>query len=284
VRLGIFTNPDNPKTTEILGRFIPLAVERHIDILSVDDHVGLPLEAKRYVRCYPHDDFLRRIDLLLAFGGDGTILQAAAFVGNSEIPILGVNLGRLGFLAEVPPDELQDGIDRLLRGEYTVERRMMLEAVVASHPEPIRALNDLVLEKEMSARVVEVEVRVEGYRLAEFLANGLIFSTPTGSTGYALSAGGPILHSSLDAFLVVPVCAHSLSLRPLVVPSDQTLVVRLRSPEGGLLLEADGRIVDHLRTDEEITIRRCAYRTSLVHFDKRSFYDVLRDKLGWGIR
>ncbi|MBI4529982.1 MAG: NAD(+)/NADH kinase [Candidatus Latescibacteria bacterium] len=284
LRLGIFINPDNPKTSEILRRFIPLAAERHIDLLAVDGHGRFLPEEERYIRRSPHDDLLKQVDLLLAFGGDGTILRAAAFVGASEVPILGVNLGRLGFLAEVTPDELQDRVDRLLSGEYTVEQRMMLEAVVASHPEPIRALNDLVLEKEMSARVVEVEVRVEGHRLAEFLANGLIFSTPTGSTGYALSAGGPILHSSIDAFLVVPVCAHSLSLRPLVIPSNQTLVVRLRSPEGGLLLEADGRIVDHLRTDEEITIRRCAYRTSLVHFGKRSFYDVLRDKLGWGIR
>jgi NAD+ kinase len=156
--------------------------------------------------------------------------------------------------------------------------------VVASHPEAIPALNDIVIEKEMSARIVEVDVRVGDHQLSEFLANGLIFATPTGSTGYALSAGGPILHPSIDAFLVVPICAHSLSLRPLIIPGDQTLLVRILSPEGSLMLEADGRIVCHIATGEEITVRRSAYRTSLVHFGKRSFYDVLRDKLGWGIR
>lgn len=284
MNIGLFANPENPRTTDVLGRFITAVAGRKVNLLAADGNIDCVVGADtRVTRCC-RSDFLRRTDVILAFGGDGTILQAAAFAGSSETPILGVNAGRLGFLGDVTPEELHDSIDELLGGEYTVERRMMVEARVESLPDAIYALNDIAIEKQTNARVVSLDVSIEGKPLAEFLANGIVVSTPTGSTAYALSAGGPVIHPSIDALLVVAVCAHSLSLRPLVVPSDQTLTIAIRSSQGRRLLEADGRIVCELAADELIRIRKCPHRASLVHIGRRTFYDVLRDKLGWGRR
>jgi NAD+ kinase len=232
----------------------------------------------------PMEDLVDRSDLLVAFGGDGTILQAAQIARDSGVPILGVNLGRLGFLAEVAAEDLHVAFQRVLNGDYGIQRRMALEATVEGKPETFFALNDVVLNKGSSPRMMEVEISIEGAFVSLYLSDGLILSTPTGSTAYSMSSGGPILHPSMEALIVTPLCPHSLGVRPMVIPDGETVHIRVRLDRGeGMVLTADGRTGCVLASEELVRVRKAAGAVCLVTFEDRSFYDVLRAKLMWGM-
>lgn len=232
----------------------------------------------------PMKEIADRSDLLVAFGGDGTILQAAQISRNREVPILGVNLGRLGFLAEVAADDLKTAFQRVLDGDYVLHRRMAVEASAQGRSETFFALNDVVLGKGSSPRMMEVEISIGGAFVSLYLADGLILSTPTGSTAYSMSAGGPILHPAMEAMIVTPLCPHSLSVRPMVVPAGDTVEVRVRSDRGAdILLTADGRTGCVLASEDVVQVRKAAEAVCLITFQDRSFYDVLRTKLMWGV-
>ena len=224
-------------------------------------------------------------DLLVALGGDGTILRAAQVSRFRDVPILGVNLGRLGFLAGVGVEEVEEALERVLQGAYRIERRMALTAKVeGADGEGVFALNDVVLEKGASARMLEVEITVGEEVVSLYLADGLILSTPTGSTAYSMSAGGPIVHPAMDALIITPICPHSLSVRPMVVPAEGTVWVRMRSNRGDpIQLTVDGQPGRMLQSEDRVRIRRSSHRVSLIAFEELSFYQVLRTKLMWGV-
>jgi NAD+ kinase len=227
------------------------------------------------------------VDLLVVLGGDGTLLSAVRALEGCEVPILGVNLGFLGFLTEITLDELYPTLDAVLEGKTGVDGRMVLEASVERRGSPrgtYRVLNDVVVNKGAVARISDVEVRVDGRYLTNYKADGLIVATPTGSTAYSLSAGGPIVDPQLPAILLTPICPHTLTHRPLLLDHTATVEIRLVSKNGEVFLSLDGQEGFELQEDDLVRIRQSDRRALLVQSPSRDYYQVLRRKLVWGGR
>jgi len=281
-RIGILGNPRKPGLELALEKFLPMA-ERN----GVRWSISKELEDK----CdRPREEFLEDAelagwaDIIVAFGGDGTILKAARIAGPRGIPVLGVNLGKLGFLAEIGLEELDDGLGKLLCGDFEVEERIALEAWInEGDDDRVAGLNDIVIGRVGFSRTIEVEIVISGELVSLYTADGLIISTPTGSTAYSLSAGGPILYPTMDALIITPICPLVLSICPMVVPGDRLLAVTVRSDHEGLVLTADGQVERKLRSGDRIFIRRADYLVKLINLRGKSFYEVLRTKLMWGV-
>ena len=221
--------------------------------------------------------------MLVALGGDGTILAAARAVGRRGTPILGVNLGKLGFLAELAPQELELAVGDILAGRYIVDERLVVEARSAADPgRVIHAMNDIVLDKSRSSRVIDIETHIDGAFAVTYRGDGVIISTPTGSTAYALSNGGPIVMPGSEVIGITPIAPHTLSGRPLIVPATSVIRILAHAESDELLLSADGQEEAFLRPTAEITIRRADYAVRLVRRTEGSYFDLLRAKLHWG--
>lgn len=223
-------------------------------------------------------------DVAVALGGDGTILVAAGEVSRYNVPVLGINLGHLGFLAEIEPPHMQFAAERLLAGEYTVEERFMLRAEVLRGGERVRtfhALNDIVVSRASFSHLLGLRTLVGAHLLDSFVADGVILSTPTGSTAYSLSAGGPILDPALEAILVTPVCPHTMHTRPMVLPLSGGVAVELEDghDEGEAFVSADGRQGMRLHAGDKVCAARSEYTTKLVKISDKTFYDTIRQKL-----
>ena len=264
---------------EIVEHFVGLAVRKNLRISVADYLRGFQLCSAVF---YREEELPSQSDLIVTFGGDGTILHAAKVVGSRGTPILGVNLGRLGFLTEVAPDEIEEALERVLNGRYDIEERMILDIRADCFEEARFALNDIVIEKGTSFRLIEIEEVVSGELVRRYTADGLIISTPTGSTAYSLSAGGPIVHPEVDALIMTPICPHSLSARTVVVPSDRTISVRVRAGRDGAVLIVDGRLEVQLKPEDRVVVRKASHQINLVKLRRLSFYEVLRRKLIWG--
>ena len=226
-------------------------------------------------------------DLCVVLGGDGTLLAAARSLEGRRCPILGVNLGGLGFMTETGPEESGDVLEEVLAGRYSVGRRMTLDATLVRGRRTVASqavLNDVVIAKSALARMIELEVAIDGADVTRYRADGLIVSTPTGSTAYSLSAGGPIIHPEMSALLIAPICPHTLTLRPLVVPASASIEVTLATPDSEVYLTLDGQVGQPLRGGDRVRVRRGAQPVLMVRSRRRSYYEVLRRKLGWGGR
>ena len=226
------------------------------------------------------------VDALLTLGGDGTLLRAARLVAERAVPILGVNLGRLGFLTCCPVSQLEEALRRLASGDYIVEARMTLDARVTSvdgsERQRWRALNDVVLHKGGFARVVAVRVEADGETVGHFSADGVVIATPTGSTAYNLSAGGPVVVPTLESILLTPVSAHTLALRPLVLPASSQVTLRGNDGPDELLITVDGQVGCTFSAGDSLVVRRSHAPVSIVRFPETSFFSTMREKLHWG--
>jgi NAD+ kinase len=226
------------------------------------------------------------VDAMLTLGGDGTLLRAARIVEDHPVPILGINLVRLGFLTCCPAEALEDALRRLSTGEYIVEPRMTLDARVldvhGNGRASWRALNDVVLHKGGFARVVTMWVQANGETVAHYSADGIVLATPTGSTAYNLSAGGPVVFPTLETLLVTPVSAHTLALRPLVLPPTSEITVRVEDGPDELLVTVDGQVGATFALGETLVVRRSAHPVPIVRFPESSFFATMREKLHWG--
>jgi NAD+ kinase len=221
-------------------------------------------------------------DMLISVGGDGTILRMARLVGGHSIPLLGINLGKLGFLAEVSVEELDECLTEIMRGEYKVEDRMMLQARIHKTKTIMYAMNDIVLNQTDSSRMFNVQTFVSGEFLSKFTCDGTIVSTPTGSTAYALSNGGPIVTPTNRSILISPICPHSLSARTVVVPEESVIKLKVQTAHGKMRITADGQCQFTVKLPLEVVIERSPLVTKLVKRLDTSYYDVLRRKLHWG--
>jgi NAD+ kinase len=226
------------------------------------------------------------LDLLLTLGGDGTLLRGARFLAGRDVPILGINLGRLGFLTSCGGDEFDDALRRWAAGEFEAEQRMALEAggfgLDGANRGRWRCLNDVVLHKGGFARPVTFGIEVDGESLVTYAADGVIVSTPTGSTGYSLSAGGPIIVPTVESIVVTPVSPHTLAMRPLILPPDATVTVRAEDGPEGLLVTVDGQVGATFSAGESLQVARARTPVRIIRFPGTSFFTVLRHKLGWG--
>jgi NAD+ kinase len=227
------------------------------------------------------------VDMVIVLGGDGTLLSAARLVADSKknVPIFGVNLGSLGFMAEVSLDELYANLEKALAGKLQAEERMMLTAGIIRRGNKVseyNVLNDAVISKGAIARMVSLEVSVGKDYLTSIRADGLILATPTGSTAYSLSAGGPIIHPALQCFVVTPICPHTLSNRPIVIPDSAIVRVKLVSRSEGVSLSLDGQVVSPLRLNDIVEVKKAKYRVKLIKHPAKDYYEILRTKLKWG--
>jgi len=228
----------------------------------------------------------QEIDLALVVGGDGTMLHVARELAPLGVPLIGVNLGRLGFLTDISTDHMEDELARILDGDFKTEERILLEAEVVRSGKVLNranAFNDVVVNKGALARLIEFETWVEGEFVNSTRADGIIVATPTGSTAYALSAGGPILHPTLPALVIVPICPHTLSDRPLAIGSDSQIeIVMISTSQQSAHVTFDGQTNFAVLDGDRVRVRRAARAATLIHPTRRNHYEVLRGKLGWG--
>jgi len=243
--------------------------------------------ASMNVQGYDRAEIPSLVEMLIILGGDGTLLSAARHVADAhaEVPIFGVNLGSLGFMAEVSLDELYDNLEKAIAGKLETEDRMMLTTSVLRRGRRVaryRVLNDAVINKGALARMMELKVSVNGGHLTTLRSDGLIVATPTGSTAYSLSAGGPIIHPTIHCFVVTPICPHTLSNRPIALPDSVVVTVRLISQSEDVSLTLDGQIGFSLERDDIVEIRRSRFRMRLIKHPSKGYYEILRTKLKWG--
>ncbi|MBR6098377.1 NAD(+)/NADH kinase [bacterium] len=220
------------------------------------------------------DELKAGYDFVFVIGGDGTILKASRFYANSKALVFGINLGRLGFLSQCSAKELDIAVNKILNNEYYVENRVMLEYGQYT------ALNDFVIKSSLSGRTSRFSLKINGRKVCDYLADGIIISTPTGSTAYGLSAGGPVLVPTLKVFVVVPICPHTLTARPLVIPDSENITICAAENAGAYFFSADGQ--EFMEVNSEINIKKSPKTVSLALLDGAEFYSVLRDKLHWG--
>lgn len=260
----------------------------NIEIFFHKDIFDYVTERFAYSEVFPvlttTEDLLQnKIDLLLSIGGDGTILHSAVLIKNSGIPILGINLGRLGFLAIVEKGWIAEAVDKLIAQEYTIEKRSLLQ--LNSDPELFRgeniALNDFTVHKSSSPSVIVVHTYLNDKFLSSYWVDGLIISTPTGSTGYSLSCGGPIVFPGSGTFIITPVAPHNLTMRPIVVPDSSIIRLEIESRSDSILCSLDSRY-ESISSDYRLTIKKCDYYVNLVVFEGLNFSNNIQNKLNWG--
>ncbi len=282
-RLGIIANhrrPDAQAAIDIVHRW----AEAHQWAIAFSE--GLSDDPNSGPVTIPRHKLEGKVDLVIAFGGDGTMLSAVRSAGALEIPVLGINLGSLGFLTELTPVNLEHTLDRVYRGDYFIEKRMLLEARVHGEctNEVLTALNDIVVDKGSIVRVIHLDLYVNDEFISSYAGDGLIVATPTGSTAYALAVGGPIIHPTIEAIIVAPIAPHTLAQRPMVFSQKDRLKMVVASERRDATLTIDGQIACTLQHGESISIQRSSIMARLVRFAENSFYNVLRDKLYWGFK
>ena len=231
------------------------------------------------------EEFKDKADLIVVLGGDGTMISTARLIGNREVLVLGINYGSLGYLTEFRIEEMFPALEEILKGNYDIDRREMLEVEHRRGGELVgegRVLNDVVINKAVLARIIEVEVSLDSLYVNDFRADGLIVATPTGSTAYNLSAGGPIVYPSMNAVVLTPICPFTLTNRPIVVPDTAEINLKLKNESDGVVLTLDGQVGYQMQTGDCVSIRRSPLTFNLVQPPNRNYFDVLRNKLKWG--
>ena len=279
-RIGVTANTGKPRASEILARLAARARTLGIELVACDD------TAKLLPGCSacPLAEMPGRIEALMALGGDGTMLHAARLVAGRDVPLLGVNLGSLGFLTSVADENVEAALDSLAGGGYAVSARTVAEATLHRGGRPVgvhRALNDIVIGWGESSRIVTLALRIQGEDVSTYACDGLILSTPTGSTGHSLSAGGPILHPESPVFVLNPICPHTLSNRPMVIPDDRTIEIEVRRSSKNQLFVIDGQDHQTVVEGDHVVVRRAVPGVRLVHLPGYSYFSVLRQKLHW---
>lgn len=283
-RIGVVAKPKKPEAEPVLRNLVAWLRARGLEVVADQEAAAICAEAGPGL---PRAEVVAWADLLVVLGGDGTLLAVARMIGPREVPILGVNLGGLGFLTEVTLDELFPTLEVVLKDQFAVSRRLTLSArvlrdggVIASY----EALNDAVITKSALSRIVDLEAHVNGEYVATFRADGLIVSTPTGSTAYCLAAGGPIIYPTLPALVIIPICPHTLTNRPLVVPDGAVVEIIQGTAGEDVHLTVDGQVGVPLRHRDVVSLERSARTIALIKSPKLNYFQLLRTKLRWGER
>jgi NAD+ kinase len=261
---------------------IEIFLDKGIEIF-LDEDTTSALQIKGYSR----NEIAKLVDMVIVLGGDGTMLSVARLVCEKDIPILGVNLGSLGFITEIQALEIYDALEKILEGNCNYEERLMLNVSVTRQKEKIAehtVLNDVVINKGAIARMIDLEIFIDKKYLSEFKADGLIISTATGSTAYSLSAGGPILYPTLENIIITPICPHMLTNRPLVIPGDSEVKTTLKAKSGEVVLTLDGQSVFTIKEGDVIAVKKSPFKAKLIMPYERDYYQTLRSRLKWGER
>jgi NAD+ kinase len=276
-RVGVVIKPHAPRIREILEDLTRYFEKKGIASI-LEEAAAEKLGRSGGLR---REALPGQVDLIVVLGGDGTLLSLAHLAAEQGVPVMGVNLGSLGFLTEVPLSEMTLTLDALLAGnEEIISARWLLEAACSG--KSFLCLNDAVINKGALARMIQMKVWVDGLEVAILRADGLVISTPTGSTAYSLSAGGPILQPRIPAIIITPICPHTLTLRPMAVASDSVVKVRLLAADEEVYLTLDGQRGTILKKNEEFEVRRSRFELKLISSPQRNYFSLLKEKLGWG--
>ena len=285
---GIWGNTEKPAFWELLPDIISWTEEKNLEVhltTRIRDNMEDP-QAFSYQLIESAEDFFK-LDFLLALGGDGTMLSLARAVGDRNVPLLGIHLGELGFLAAVNVDQMFEKLDQVVAGDYLVQPRIVLKSTVynGGKSSTFFALNDMVIDRGKSHRMLVYELQANNHVIANYKADGLVVSTPTGSTAYSLAAGGPIVVPTMKTMVVTPICPHSLTLRPIVIPDDQVLSISFPlDHDDGIALAVDGQICEELVSGSTVEIQAADYTISMIGFPGSNYFRTLRKKMGWGRR
>lgn len=278
-RVMIVCKRHQPQALPTVRQIVRFIEARGIDVMLDPDTSRALKRTSRSVR--------KPADLYVVLGGDGTLLSVARSIAAHPRPILGINLGGLGFLAEIGPEEAREVLGEVLSGRFVLERRMTLEVSLQRGRRTVvrqRVLNDVVINKSAVARIFGMDLKLDGHFVTVYRADGLIISTPTGSTAYSLSAGGPVIQPDMEAVVIAPICPHTLTMRPLVVPPGTKVEISLREGGSEIYLTLDGQVGYPMRPFDRVRVRRSREPALMVRTGRRNHYDVLCRKLGWGER
>ena len=269
-KIIILGNRKKKKIRDTIAELEPLFRKKaHVSIIDTSDE---------------HETESLSADLAFVFGGDGAILAACRKLDGRQIPLMGVHLGKFGFLAELTPKEVSQTLEKIFAGEYTISQRMLLTCEVIRSNQTIKktsGLNDAVISRSSLSRLVSIKLYINGKEVTTYSSDGLIISTPSGSTAHSLSAGGPVVTPDMDAFIITPICPHTLSNRPLVISGDSKIEMEQVSESKGVGLTIDGQIYTDIMVNDKIRVEKAKEKLHLIDTQTRTFYDVLREKLNW---
>ncbi|PLX93744.1 MAG: NAD(+) kinase [Desulfuromonas sp.] len=282
-KVGIYAKKNHPDAEQIAVDIRDRLEAEQLTVIMEDSLA----EQIGQVRGYAEDEIPGQVDLIIVLGGDGTLISVARQVGDLPVPILGVNLGRLGFLTEITRTELPEMLERIIRGEFVVSSRMMLDAVIHRNGEVLgeyTVLNDVVINKGALARIIDMHTSVDNDHLTVFKADGLIIASPTGSTGYNLAAGGPIIYPGINSLVITPICPHTLTNRPIIVSDDARIKIEVKFDDDVVFFTADGQVGRKLQPGDLVEVRKSSSRTLLIASPSKDYFEILRTKLSWGER
>jgi NAD+ kinase len=283
-RVGIIAKIHTPGIREILEKLHQWLTERHIQVFF-DQRTGTLLDNPKEI--HPKAKIPSLVELIIVLGGDGTFLSVARLVGGKDVPILGVNLGSLGFLTEITLDEMYLSLEQIHKNEFTTTQRLLLKAYISRDEERIAeylTLNDVVITKSALARIIDLQAYINDQYVTTYKADGLIIGTPTGSTAYNLSAGGPIVHPDMHALIMTPICPHTLTNRPIVIPDTSVISITLQSENEDVFLTLDGQVGFALRYRDIVLVKKADHMISVIRSPQKNYFEVLRTKLKWGER
>lgn len=279
--IGVIPNIDKKDVDILLARVVNFFSDKEVKII-IEEKAALELG-------YPHfsvESLLKKeVDLVLTLGGDGTLLNACRVLAKKNIPVCGINIGRLGFLADIELAEIESKLQKIIDGKYKIEERLMIDAIIKRNGAMTyvgAAINDVVVTKGGFSRMIRLGLSIDNSLLANYQADGVIVSTSTGSTGYSLSAGGPIVHPSLKVLLITPICPHTLNARPLIISEDEEAHVKITATHHDIVLTIDGQVSHGLISEDEIIVRKSALVARVVKFDDSNYYKTVRTKLWRG--
>ena len=280
-RVGLIGNSEKPACADSVRKAARL-IQRAGRTVFCDAETARLAGLREHV-CADAATLAGEVDLLVVFGGDGTMLRVARDIAGSTTPLLGVNIGGLGFLTAVPSDGMARALARVWRGEFKYESRALIEVTGRCQGQRIQetALNDIVISRGAISRLIKLDVSVDGELVTRYHGDGLIISSPTGSTAYSLAAGGAVVLPTAEVFALTPICPHTMSNRPLILPLASTIRVQAASPAPATILSADGQVVAELGAGDEVTVRRSRGAVRLMHLADSSFWEALRRKLHW---
>jgi NAD+ kinase len=288
-RIGIIAKKNKPEAVTIAGDLAEWLRPKKVEVY-IEEEMGKLLSQTRsqhYWKSIKREEIPTDIEMIVVLGGDGTLLSVARQVWNKNIPILGVNLGGLGFLTEITLDELYPVLEKVLRNDFEINEREVLNAGVIRNGKRIVefiVLNDAVINKGALARIIDLETTINGEYLSTFRSDGLIISTPTGSTAYNLSAGGPIVYPSLHTIIITPICPHTLTIRPIIIPDDVKIRALLKSRDEEVTLTLDGQQGFTLEFEDVVEVGKAEGHIVLIKSPYRHYFELLREKLKWGER
>ena len=278
MKIAVFPNVDKPAAGEVLKKIISFYREREAELM-------LPLDESRFFGLEEYgvaEIEKQRADIALSLGGDGTLLGVCRRYGSHQVPVCGINLGTLGFMADIELGELEVMLQRILERDYRIENRLLLAGYVESEGESRflgHAINDVVITKGGVARMLHLGLAINRVHLIDYKADGIIVSSPTGSTAYSLSAGGPIMSPSIPALLLTPICAHTFNMRPLVIGEDDVVHIKIAAVHQDILVTFDGQESFRLLPGDEVMVRKSKVQASIVKFQDKDYYQILRTKL-----